>query len=69
MTSREQGTAVAHEESYGGLTAMVEDSEDALGKPEPWEFWETKLVMWSLVIGIGALVVLGGIINITILSR
>lgn len=45
------------------------DMEDALGEAEPWEFWETKLVMWSLVIGIGGLVVLGGIINVTILAK
>ncbi len=42
-------------------------SEEAPQEPEPWEEWETKLVKWSLIIGVGALIVLGSLINIFIL--
>jgi len=41
--------------------------EQLLGHPEPWEGWETKFVLYSIGIGIGALVVLGALINIFIL--
>ncbi len=36
--------------------------------PEPWEKWESKLVIYSILLGIIALVILGIIINITILK-
>ncbi len=41
--------------------------EALLGEPEPWESWETKLVVWSLVIGAVGLVVLGALVNAFIL--
>lgn len=34
---------------------------------EPWESWETKLVVWSIGIGIAGLVVLGVLVNTFIL--
>lgn len=34
---------------------------------EPWEPWETKLVGWSIAIGIVALVITGFLINAFIL--
>lgn len=43
-------------------TEMV--SEEA----EPWEPWETRLCLWSLVIGVGGLVVLGVLVNLTLLA-
>jgi len=36
-------------------------------KAEPWEEWESKLVKWSLGIGIVALVILGILVNLFIL--
>ncbi len=36
--------------------------------PEPWEKWETKLVIYSILTGIALLIILGVIINSTILS-
>ncbi len=41
--------------------------EALLGEPEPWEPWETKLVLYSLVIGAVGLVALGAIVNVFIL--
>jgi hypothetical protein len=37
--------------------------ESVLGEPEPWESWETQLCLWSLGVGISALVVLGFLVN------
>ncbi len=45
-----------------------EVDESALGECEPWDSWETKLVWWSIGIGIAGLIVLGAIINVTILK-
>ncbi len=36
---------------------------------EPWEPWETKLVGWSIAIGIVVLVLGGWLINATILAH
>ena len=36
-------------------------------QPEPWADWETRLVLYSIVIGIAGLVVLGTLINIFLL--
>ncbi len=42
--------------------------QEEMGKEaEPWEEWESKLVKWSLGIGIVALVILGALVNIFIL--
>lgn len=44
-------------------------SEDALFTgPEPWEPWETALVLWCLGLGIAGLLALGWLINAFILS-
>jgi hypothetical protein len=42
-------------------------SEELAGHGEPWESWETHLVVWSVGVGIGALVILGMLINAFIL--
>lgn len=39
----------------------------AIEAPEPWEAWETKLVVWSVAIGVAGLVVFGTLINIYML--
>ncbi len=36
---------------------------------EPWEPWESKLVGWSIAIGIAVLVLGGWLINATILAH
>ena len=44
-------------------------SEDALsGAPEPWERWETSLVVGSLTAGLLGLVLLGWLVDRFILS-
>lgn len=43
-------------------------AEELLGEPEPWESWETKLVMYSIGIALVGLVILGFLINTFILS-
>jgi hypothetical protein len=40
---------------------------EATRDAEPWEEWEGKLVKYSLLIGVGALIVLGTLINVFIL--
>jgi hypothetical protein len=36
---------------------------------EPWEPWETKLVVWSIAIGIVFLIVGGYLINAFVLNK
>lgn len=44
------------------------NSEDVLfSEPEPWEAWETKLVLGCIGIGIVGLMILGWLVNIFIL--
>ena len=45
------------------------NSEDPLfTDPEPWEPWETALVMWCIAIGVVGLFILGWLVNTLILS-
>ncbi len=40
------------------------NSEDAIfSAPEPWETWETKLVLGCIGIGIAGLIILGWLVN------
>lgn len=50
--------------------SLRQESSDALlTEAEPWEPWETKLVAWSIGIAITGLIILGWIINNTILAN
>ncbi len=49
------------------ITAKIELNESALGESEPWESWETNLVIWSLILGLGGLLILGTLINLFLL--
>ena len=42
-------------------------SEEAKQQAEPWEEWESKLVKYSLFIGVAALVVFGALVNLFVL--
>lgn len=42
--------------------------DELFTNPEPWEKWEKKLVIWSLIIAIIGLVILGFLINWLILK-
>ncbi len=35
----------------------------AIGEPEPWASWETRLCLWSLVLGIGGLIILAIVLH------
>lgn len=50
------------------LSSKGEFAESVLGEPEPWAEWETRLCLWSIGIGIVALVILGLLINQFLLS-
>lgn len=43
-------------------------AEELLGEPEPWESWETKLVLYSIGSAFIGLVILGYLVNTFILS-
>jgi hypothetical protein len=47
-----------------GLTS----AEELRGEPEPWEPWETKLVLYSIGLALAGLVILGFVVNTFILS-
>ncbi|MFW6415341.1 MAG: hypothetical protein ACOCZ2_03400 [Thermodesulfobacteriota bacterium] len=42
-------------------------NEEVAPEPEPWEEWEGRMVKYSLLIGVAALIVLGSLVNIFIL--
>lgn len=46
-----------------GLSGGMDMDEAVLGEPEPWAPWETRLVLWSLAIGVVGLVLLGLLVN------
>lgn len=56
------------QQGTGGFSGEI-DTEGVLDNPEPWEEWETKLVLYSIGIGIVSLVVFGILINIFILNK
>ncbi|MFV2055055.1 MAG: hypothetical protein ACC707_01255 [Thiohalomonadales bacterium] len=41
----------------------IRSAEELLGDPEPWESWETKLVVWSISIAILGVIILGWLID------
>lgn len=43
-------------------------TEALLGEPEPWETWETKLVLWCIGIALVGLILLAWLINTYILT-
>jgi hypothetical protein len=42
-------------------------TEEVSHEAEPWEEWESKLVKYSLFIGVAALVVFGALVNLFVL--
>jgi hypothetical protein len=50
---------MSHDESPG-----AQPGEDALaGAAEPWERWETSLVLGSIAVGVAGLVLLGWLVD------
>jgi len=57
-------TASSTPELSGSEATTAVDGTDTLsGSPEPWEDWETRLVVWSLAIGFAGLLVLGWLVD------
>lgn len=56
------------EKKKGSLTADAYEAEDVLAGAEPWSPTETKLVVWSFVAALIALVLFGALINIYVLK-
>lgn len=62
-------SAAGAESRAGGTDGQERAGQEALaGEPEAWEPWETRLVVWSLVIGVVGLLVLGVLVDRFILS-
>lgn len=45
-----------------------QSAEALLSEAEPWESWESKLVLWSIGIGIAGLILLGWLVNTLLLD-
>ena len=45
----------------------LESAQELLSDPEPWENWESKLVVYSIIVAIIGLIILGILINWLIL--
>jgi hypothetical protein len=71
-TECQYGCELVHKNTSSRRNAMNEEqhntSEDLAMEAEPWEEWEGKLVKYSLLIGVAALIVLGTLVNVFILS-
>lgn len=39
------------------------DETAAMGPPEPWAGWETRLCLWSLALGVGGLFLLAAVLH------
>ncbi|MEO1924707.1 MAG: hypothetical protein ABGY08_01735 [Gammaproteobacteria bacterium] len=45
----------------------IKSDESLLSDPEPWESWETALVLWCIGLGVVGLIILGWLVNTFIL--
>ncbi len=52
----------------GKITPPDSHLDELFTNPEPWEPWENKLVIWSIIIAIIGLSILGVLINWLILK-
>lgn len=39
------------------------ETAGAIGEPEPWAGWETRLCLWSLALGVGGLCILALVVH------
>ena len=51
----------------GDENQAKKDVNELFTNPEPWEAWESKLVLWSISIAVGASLILAWLINWLIL--
>lgn len=58
----------SHDVNANNIASHEDESLNALTAPaEPWEKWESQLVIYSLVLAIIGLIILGILINLFIL--
>lgn len=50
------------DEKNNQLEQANADEPAAIGTPEPWAGWETRLCLWSLALGIGGLLLLAALV-------
>jgi hypothetical protein len=60
--------AITEEAQSPATAEAVRSAEELLGEAEPWESWETKLVLYSVGLALVGLVILGFLINTFILN-
>ncbi len=63
MTTANDADNETHNPSLENNIGKLLSDQSVLGEPEPWESWETSLCLWSIGIGITALVILGILVD------
>lgn len=63
MTTANDADNEIHNPSLENNIGKLLSDQSVLGEPEPWESWETSLCLWSIGIGITALVILGILVD------
>ncbi|MBC6961703.1 MAG: hypothetical protein DWB48_02910 [Nitrosomonas sp.] len=63
MTTTNDADNETYEQSLENDMSRLLPDQSVLGEPEPWESWETSLCLWSIGIGIAALVILGILVD------
>lgn len=63
MTTPNDADNETHNPSLENDMSSLLPDQSVLGEPEPWESWETSLCLWSIGIGIAALIILGILVD------
>lgn len=63
MTTTNDADNETYDQSLENDMSRLLPDQSVLGEPEPWESWETSLCLWSIGIGIAALVILGILVD------
>lgn len=63
MTTMNDADNETYDQSLENDMSRLLPDQSVLGEPEPWESWETSLCLWSIGIGIAALVILGILVD------
>lgn len=63
MTTPNDADNETYNQSLENDMSRLLPDQSVLGEPEPWESWETSLCLWSIGIGIAALIILGILVN------
>lgn len=63
MTTTNDADNETYDQSLENDMSRLLPDQSVLGEPEPWESWETSLCLWSIGIGIAALIILGILVD------